>query len=603
MAHTWLVAFLAVFGAWLVSSAHRLYVNYRNAVRSGFPVLLCPVNTQNPLYMALNPALRPLLKRILPTAVYDRWHPATYGWEFRDRHGLHDRIGPVFVLVTTGVNELWCADPALAQILLARRKDFVMLPEAKLIMSLLGNNMIASDGETWARQRRLIAPNLNERISAVVWKESMAQANQMGDFMLTPPEDGGASKTSKTPKTSQTVASLRAIAINVLGQVGYGQPKPFRPMELPRDPEAPMAYIDAIGLVAELLAAAALFPNRLLALPFMPKVVQTLAAAMRRLPALTDDMLDQERQRQKERKVDTDSGPRETIMGLLVRLSDQALNKAAAGPLNKTAAPADPHGALGLTEDEIAGNLFLVTGAGFDTTANTMSYAAVLLAIYPETQAWLQEELDRVFGGPPTGLPASKRTDRLAALDYATVYPQLARCLAFMLETLRLYPAVLHVSRGLRSDDGTSASSATVTVHHTTHHLAGRYNVFVNNMALHTAPATWGADADAFRPARWIAVDAATGRESVRTPPRGTFSPWSGGPRVCPGQKMSQVEFVAVMATLLWRCSVRPVVRTADGETPADARARLLALTEDSQPRLTLQMNRPDEAELQWVER
>ena len=58
-----------------------------------------------------------------------------------------------------------------------------------------------------------------------------------------------------------------------------------------------MAYIDAISLVAELLAAAAIVPNFILSLPFMPLVVQTLAAAMRKLPALTADMLDQERQR------------------------------------------------------------------------------------------------------------------------------------------------------------------------------------------------------------------------------------------------------------------------------------------------------------------
>lgn len=592
MAHTWLVAFLAIVGAWFVSCAHRFYTNYRNAVRSGFPVLLCPINTQNPFYMVLNAPLRPILKRVLPTSIYDRWQPATYGWEFRDHHDFHDRIGPVFVLVTTGTNELWCADPALAQILLARRKDFITLPEARIIMRLLGNNMIASDGETWARQRRLIAPNLNERISAIVWKESMAQADQMADFMLTKEPEG---------VSTQTIASLRAIAINVLGQVGYGQPKPFQPMELPRDPKAPMAYIDAIGLVAELLAAAAIVPNAILSLRFMPMVVQTLAVAMRKLPGLTADMVDQERQRQKTRNVE-DSESRESIMSLLVRLADQSKSS------NKNADTPniDPHGGgntqLGLTEDEVAGNLFLVTGAGFDTTANTMSYAAVLMAAYPDTQVWMQAELDRVFDGPSTGLTEAERAERLRSLDYTTIYPQLARCLAFMLETLRLYPAVLHVSRGLKTAPA-NAPPQTVTVHNTTHHLVGDYNVFVNNMGLHTAPATWGPDSDEFRPERWISIDEKTGQESVMTPARGTFSPWSGGPRVCPGQKMSQVEFVVVMATLLWRCSVRPVTHTETGETDADARARLLKLTEDSQPRLTLQMNRPDEAELQWVAR
>ncbi|CAK7207575.1 hypothetical protein SEUCBS139899_010385 [Sporothrix eucalyptigena] len=583
MAHPWLVAVLAIFGVWLASSAHRFYTNYRNARRSGWPVVLCPINTQNPLFMILNAPLRPYVKRYLPTAVYNRFHLATYGWEFRTKHTVHDRLGPVFVLVTTGTNELWCADPAVAQILLTRRKDFVSLPEAKIIMSLLGNNIIASDGETWARQRRLIAPGLNEKISALVWKESMAQADQMADFMLAQNEG----------RSTETVSSLKAIAMNVLGQVGYGQPKPFKPMSLPKDPEAPMAYVDAISLVAELLAVAAIVPNAILAFRYMPMILQTLASAMRRLPGLTADMLDQERQGQKTRKAAAEEDSfhgRENIMSMLVRLSDQA--KTSGSESNEKTAPTAAH----LSEDEIAGNMFLITGAGYDTTANTMSYAAVLLAAYPNKQAWLQEELDRAFGGSSNGLSSAEKVARLRELDYTTVYPQLARCLAFMFETLRLYPAVLHLSRSIKVTD----APQTVTAHNRTYYLAGAYNVFVNNVGLHTAPETWGDDADVFRPERWITTDS-EGNESVMTPPRGTFLPWSGGPRVCPGQKMSQVEFVVVIATLLWRCRVQPVRQKE--ESDAEARARLLALAEDSQPRLTLQMNRPDQAELQWAER
>ncbi|CAK7231587.1 hypothetical protein SCUCBS95973_007966 [Sporothrix curviconia] len=593
MAHTWLVAVLAIVGVWLVSSVHRLYTNYQNAIRSGWPVVVCPVNTQNPLFMVLNAPLRPFVERFLPSAVYNRFHLSTYGWEFRTKNNaVHDRIGPVYVLVTTGTNEIWCADPAVAQIMLARRKDFVPLPEAKTIMGLLGNNIIASDGEVWARQRRLIAPGLNEKISALVWKESMSQAEQMADFMLA--QDNGVS--------TRTVSSLKAVAMNVLGQVGYGQPKPFKPMDLPRDPEAHMEYVDAISIVSELLAAAAIIPQWILSMPFMPMVVQTLGSAVRRLPGLTADMLDKERQRQKLQQMDDDvvTGSvhgRDSIMSTLVRLSGQASKAGRSNGTSSEKTLPPPTGAH-LTEDEISGNLFLVTGAGYDTTANTMCYAAVLLAAYPDKQAWIQEELDRVFGGGGDfpNLSPSDKVARLQTLDYTTVYPRLARTLAYMFETLRLFPAVLHLSRSVRTTDGPQ----TLTAHEKTHHLIGAYNVFINNRGLHTDRQVWGADADDFRPERWIEVDD-QGNESVTAPPRGSFSPWSGGPRVCPGMKMSQVEFVVVMATLLWRCSVRPVKEGQ--ETDAEARARLLALTEDSQPRLTLQMNRPEDAVLQWVER
>ena len=70
---------------------------------------------------------------------------------------------------------------------------------------------------------------------------------------------------------------------------------------------------------------------------------------------------------------------------------------------------------------------------------------------------------------------------------------------------------------------------------------------------------------------------------------------------MCPGQKMAQVEFVTVFATLFRRLRVEPV---ASGERSLEeARRYLLELMQDSQIRLTLQMNKPEEFVLRWVER
>jgi hypothetical protein len=86
--------------------------------------------------------------------------------------------------------------------------------------------------------------------------------------------------------------------------------------------------------------------------------------------------------------------------------------------------------------------------------------------------------------------------------------------------------------------------------------------------------------------------------ETIKTPPRGTYLPWSFGPRMCPGQKMSQVEFVTVIATLFRRCTAEPASEQADDKR--EARHQLLALMQDSQPVLTLQMNRPNNVYLSW---
>ncbi|KAK3373052.1 hypothetical protein B0T24DRAFT_719812 [Lasiosphaeria ovina] len=92
-----------------------------------------------------------------------------------------------------------------------------------------------------------------------------------------------------------------------------------------------------------------------------------------------------------------------------------------------------------------------------------------------------------------------------------------------------------------------------------------------------------------------------TRKAPLVTPAPGSFLGWSARPRVCPGQKMSQVEFVGVVSTLLRKCSVAPVVGA--GETPQQARDRLLEVLRDSQPELTLRMNRPTDIHLHWTRR
>ena len=47
---------------------------------------------------------------------------------------------------------------------------------------------------------------------------------------------------------------------------------------------------------------------------------------------------------------------------------------------------------------------------------------------------------------------------------------------------------------------------------------------------------------------------------SMSNPDAALFMPWNTGPRVCPGKKFSQVEFVAVVARIFRDWSVEPRV-------------------------------------------
>lgn len=96
---------------------------------------------------------------------------------------------------------------------------------------------------------------------------------------------------------------------------------------------------------------------------------------------------------------------------MLVQLSDQGKTKGGSG--------------LSLTEDEISGNLFVFSAAGFDTTANTMGYAVTLLTAYPEWQDWIREELQ------------SLEPDN-SKWEYKEVFPKCQRVLAVMVSLFYL---------------------------------------------------------------------------------------------------------------------------------------------------------------------
>jgi cytochrome P450 len=81
----------------------------------------------------------------------------------------------------------------------------------------------------------------------------------------------------------------------------------------------------------------------------------------------------------------------------------------------------------------------------------------------------------------------------------------------------------------------------------------------------------------------------------------GSYVPWAAGPRVCPGKKFSQVEFVAVLSSVLKGHRVRPVL--VKGESDKDASERLLRVIRDSYFEIAIKMKHPEELTVRWEKR
>jgi len=245
-------------------------------------------------------------------------------------------------------------------------------------------------------------------------------------------------------------------------------------------------------------------------------------------------------------------------------------------------------GSDGLSESEIYGNLFVFSFAGHDTTANTLTISFFLLASSPQIQTWIAEELNAVLGDNP---PSS--------WNYTTSFPHLKRTLALLYETIRLYTPV-----PIAKSTGNGAQSVTVEGKEIL--IPGDVLIIPHYTAVHTQPKVWGPDSLSWKPSRWIKTDSKypdnIEHEQFLTAQKGTFIPWSEGVRNCPGKKFSQVEFVAVIATILKDWYVEP--KCFGNESLEEARRRVVRFVEeDTGLVLLLQILHPESTPLVWKRR
>lgn len=188
---------------------------------------------------------------------------------------------------------------------------------------------------------------------------------------------------------------------------------------------------------------------------------------------------------------------------------------------------------------------------------------------------------------------------------------------------MRIYPPVVHIAKGTAP---TLPAPGYIPLTHPVtgveHRFPANTTIYINAVAVQSDPGIYGEDVGGFRPGRFVEdvgaaetteTEGERGKEERRGVKRriksfgkGTYLAWSAGPRVCPGSKMSQVEFVSVFMTVFARYRVELVVEEkGEGtkETPEEARRRVEAVMADSQSRLTLQMNRPRDVRIRFVRR
>jgi cytochrome P450 len=393
--------------------------------------------------------------------------------------------------VSPGMNMLCTSDPVAIDNVFKKMNDFVK-PEVFKTLDFFGPNIITVNHEPWVRHRRLTAPCFNERISTFVWDESLRQANDMLEDWLAKPD----------AKSNTAVQDSGTVALHVITAAAFGSLRDFRQgvNELPANHS--LSFRDSLRgslkhpVIAAVVAGMPWLKNPLLQYILSSKI-RGVQLALSEFKSYMLESITRERQSAKF-KSEAMSDKRPNLLNALVKASDEE----------------KLDGVSKMSDDELTGNMFMFAFAGHETTANTIIYALAYLAVYPDIQDWVAEELTTVIG-------------RAESLEYAKIQPRLKRTLALMYETVRLFgvpPPWRDIALGCGEPQFLGSKGVVLVPENT--------QVSLNVYACHTSPENW-VDGERWNPRRW--VKESEGEEMLMGNNKAFFG-WGSGPRVCPGQ-------------------------------------------------------------------
>jgi cytochrome P450 len=396
-------------------------------------------------------------------------------------HCAHE-FGEIVPLQFEG--ELFCllTNPAHITEVLKDRLRFIKDQDTQRLRGLLGNGLVTSEGDFWQRQRRLTQPMFHhQRISQygavmVDYTQQMLQTWQVGQVV-------------------DIHAEIMRLALNIVMKTIFNQDVSDREAHhiahaldesmnwyVTQNETHTSSWLDR-GLQAIGLRVSAADRRYQDALTLLDQTVYAMIKQRRQSQTMATDLLGMLMQVE-----DADDG---------TRMSDVQLR------------------------DEVA----TMIAAGHETTANTLSWAWMLLAQHPHIRAQLRAELDQVLQGRVVTV------DDLPRLSYANWVIK---------ETMRLYPTVTNVGREAIEDceigDYRIPKGTTLIMSQWVMHRDGRYF----------------AEPEKFYPDRWA-------NDFEKQLPRGVYFPFGDGSRVCIGSSFAMMEAVLILVTIAQQFDLRLV--------------------------------------------
>jgi cytochrome P450 len=338
----------------------------------------------------------------------------------------------------------------------------------------LGDNLLTSEDEVWHRQRRFLASMFTRRRILTSYAAVMVEeAQRLVERWRTAAAQG---------RRLDAYPEMIEVASRISGRILFGA-----------DMTKAFDLLKRFRRINDQLLRRAVTPHPLPT--WLPTPAnRRLNRGLSEIRGIVDDLI-------AERRAQRPSPSREDMLGLLLAARD-------AEDISDR-----------LSDSEVADQAMLFLLAGHDTTSVTLACALVQLALSPDWQEILWEEIDTSLAGQP---PSAANVDHLTWTGRA------------VREAMRLYPAAHGAARSTVGDEVLGGYRIP----------AGSW-VEVSPWGVHHSPAVWK-DPDRFDPRRF---DVQPGEFPGGH--RYAWFPFGAGPRACIGMQIASLEVQIVIAAVL----------------------------------------------------
>ncbi|KAK0720776.1 cytochrome P450 [Lasiosphaeris hirsuta] len=567
MVSTILLAVGLVAGWAAYSYVSGLRRNVLAARKTGLPYVVYAVHPHSFPWQLTFWIWLPLIK-LLPKAWWEKPMIVLQpDWAYNTKLEYFDWVGSeTFILAGPDDMTLFTANPDIVTQISLRREAFPKDIARYAVLTMFGQNVVSTEGAVWRMHRKITSSSFNEKNAAHAFVEAIGQATGMLQYFW--------SGTTEDKTSTKTIKSLEhdtmMWALYIIGRVGFGLRLLWPGQKAPDDPKLAkygaldpppgytMTFAESLGGLLNRIIAVLLIPNVILKhLPF--RFAREAATAKENyykyMKEFLHDKIEQVRRGDREQEgMD--------IMGQLVRSTYEEKE-------DKLNAPK-------LTDDEIISNAFIMTLAGHETTASMLHFTLIELANSPASQRRLQQDVDTLFG----------KSDPFTWEYEKCVSPLLASHLgACINETMRKMPPVTAIPKIV-----SPMSDQTIIYEGRRVVLPAGLSINIVAPALHSNPRWWPTkpsertgrptDLDEWIPDRWYrATTKVSGSSDVTEddedyggfqgsdtsaslyrPVRGSFVPFSDGPRSCLGRRIAVVELVAALGVVFQKFSIELAV-------------------------------------------